>query len=104
MFAALRNQIVATATGGTTTSVTAVRIGLVTNMNVIVPAKTRPLITNITRPWDSSCWIASMSAVIRETTTPVFPFSKKSSDSEVMWSKTRLRRSRRKLSPIQATP
>ena len=55
------------------------------------------------QPHCTSSAIDSMSAVIRDTSTPDLLRSKKASDWRWMWSNTRMRRMRRNPSPARLT-
>ena len=59
--------------------------------------------TNCSRPHCTSSDIDSMSAVMRETSTPDLLRSKNASDWRSMWSKTRTRSARRNPSPARLT-
>ena len=59
--------------------------------------------TNCSTPHCTSSASDSMSAVIRDTSTPDLLRSKKASDWRWMWSNTRMRRIRRKPSPARLT-
>ncbi len=102
-FDSRRNQRLAKITGGTITSVQSASCQLRMTMKMIAPTKIKPFWTNATRPCETRSWSASMSAVMRVTSLPVFSFSKKSRPSRNRWRNTRERRSRRNVSPMRAT-
>ena len=88
---------------GTEMKHTSVSFHDITTSNASEIARSNPFEMNWSNPNCTSSAIESTSDVMRETSTPAFSRSKNPSDSDCMWLNTRMRKSRRKPSPMRPT-
>jgi hypothetical protein len=97
------NLIDASTMNGTTSSASSVSCHDIRSRTTSANVSSNVAATNWSNPHCTSSDIDSMSAVMRDTSTPALLRSKKPSDWRWMWSKSRSRKARRKPSPARFT-